>query len=97
MALALAPAILRAIDPQTPSPLQIEVASVKPNKSGSMNATMETQPGGRYVVTNVSLRLLITTAYGLTDSELVGGPAWVSGERFDITAKGEGELQSISS
>jgi uncharacterized protein (TIGR03435 family) len=95
--LAVVPAILTVRAHQAAAPLQFEVASVKPNRSGSENARMTTQPGGRYIGTNVPLRLLILHAHQLADSQLAGGPAWVSSDRFDITAKGEGEFQSISS
>jgi uncharacterized protein (TIGR03435 family) len=96
IALVVTPTILVTLAGQSAAPLQFEVASIKPNKSGDKNARMTTQPGGRYVATNVPLRLLILHAYGLTDSQLTGGQAWVSSDQFDITAKGEGEFQSIS-
>jgi uncharacterized protein (TIGR03435 family) len=46
------------------------------------------QPGGRYVALGVTLRRLAGDAYGL---DVLGGPAWVDSERFDVNAKAEGE------
>ena len=50
------------------------------------------QPGGRFTTVNVPLWDLITQAYGLQRSQLVGGPDWMETARFDITAKAEGDI-----
>lgn len=70
--------------------LAFEVASVKPNASGGVRVTIGMQPGGRFVATNVPLRLLIRHAYQLQEQQLVGGPDWIDSARFDIVAKAEG-------
>jgi uncharacterized protein (TIGR03435 family) len=69
-----------------------EVASVRPNKSGDGNSRVAIEPGGRFVATNVTLRMLIRNAYQLQEFQLVGGPGWIDTERFDITARAEGTL-----
>jgi uncharacterized protein (TIGR03435 family) len=46
------------------------------------------QPGGRYVAIGVTLRSLVGEAY---DLDVVGGPAWVDSDRFDVNARAEGE------
>lgn len=79
----------QAQPPQTAAPA-FEVASVKPNKSGDGRVMLGIQPGGRFTATNVPLRMLIRNAYLLQDSQLVGGPDWITSERFDIVAKAEG-------
>ena len=44
--------------------------------------------GGRYDLRNATMLDLIATAYSITDSDLVvGGPAWLERQRFDIAAK----------
>jgi uncharacterized protein (TIGR03435 family) len=49
------------------------------------------QPGGRYTATNVTVRTLVKSAYGLQqDVQVVGGPRWIETEPFDIVAKAEG-------
>jgi bla regulator protein blaR1 len=75
---------------QAPPP-QFEVASVKPNKSGDGRMMLGVQPGGRFTATNVALRMLIRNAYQLQDFQIVGGPDWLTSDRFDIVAKSEAD------
>jgi uncharacterized protein (TIGR03435 family) len=74
--------------------LKFEVASVKPNKSGSNRVNLTPQPGGRFTATNVSAMDLIAVAYGdvrpFPRTNILGAPSWVSRDRFDIAAKAEG-------
>jgi bla regulator protein blaR1 len=84
---AQAPA--QATDPNVP--LMFEAASVKPNKSGEQGSSIRRQPGGRLNATNFPLRALITFAYQLQPFQLVGDPAWIRNENFDIVAKMEGD------
>lgn len=67
-----------------------EVASVKLNKSGRGPAGPPMQPGGRFTLPNQTLRTLVRNAYGLQDVQISGGPSWINTDRFDITAKAEG-------
>jgi uncharacterized protein (TIGR03435 family) len=68
-----------------------EVASIKPNRSGDLRMGIGLAPGGRFTGTNVTLRQLISTAYGTSsDSQIVGGPNWMDSDRFDINAKAQG-------
>ena len=83
--------IAQSPTPGVPKP-SFEVASVKPNKSGDAGMSMTIQPGGRYVVTNAPVGLLIRNAYELQQSQLVGLPGWAESERFDIVAKGEQDI-----
>jgi uncharacterized protein (TIGR03435 family) len=68
------------------APLRFEVASVKPNRSSSGGAMINSQPGGRYLVVNMPLSAIITSAFGIRSFQLVDVPAWAQSERFDITA-----------
>lgn len=52
---------------------QFDVASVKPNKSGDAPSSSTVRPGGLYVATNVTLRALIQSAFGVRDQQIVGG------------------------
>jgi len=74
-----------------------EAASVKPNKSGDGRIALFFQPGGRFMATGVTLKMLIGAAYGtaapLPDYQLIGGPDWIGSDRFDIIAKAEGDPQ----
>jgi uncharacterized protein (TIGR03435 family) len=80
---------------QVPAPVQgprFEVASVKPSKASDPHGTIVVQPGGRYVAVNVAIRQLITQAYGVQSNQLVDGPDWTRTDRFDVTAKADGDL-----
>ncbi|HTS28887.1 MAG TPA: TIGR03435 family protein [Bryobacteraceae bacterium] len=43
--------------------------------------------GGRYVLRKATMVDLIRTAYAVEADNVVGGPAWLESDRFDITAK----------
>jgi uncharacterized protein (TIGR03435 family) len=89
------PFIVAIVSAQTPAAelekLQFEVASVKPNKSGSTSSSLQLQPGGRIVATNVAVRLLIRNLYNVQADQIVGAPDWIESERFDIEAKADRE------
>jgi uncharacterized protein (TIGR03435 family) len=70
--------------------LKFEVVSIHPSKSGSNLAHIQPSPGGRLVMENVPLRVLLQSAFGVRDRQLSGGPAWMDSDRFDIAAKAEG-------
>jgi uncharacterized protein (TIGR03435 family) len=63
-----------------------EVASVKPNTTGAPGGSF-VMPPGRFTATNIPLKVLITNAYQLSFFQVVGGPDWVSTDRFDVAAK----------
>lgn len=70
--------------PAPPAP-QFEVAEVKANHSGLPGIQGGILPGGQISVRNIPMKDLITQAYKA--AEVVGGPAWLDSERFDIVAK----------
>ena len=45
-------------------PPSFEVASIKPNQSGSHTTSAGTDPGGKFAANNASLQALIAYAYG---------------------------------
>jgi uncharacterized protein (TIGR03435 family) len=66
-----------------------EVSTVKENKSGKSGSSSDFQDG-RLTASNVSLKnLLQYEAYGIPESRILGGPKWISSERFDIEAKAD--------
>ena len=78
---------------QAPEPAPaFEVASVKPNKSGTNFVNIGNQPGGRFNATNVTPYMLIRQAYNLQPSQIIGAPSWLESEHFDIVAKAPGEV-----
>jgi uncharacterized protein (TIGR03435 family) len=81
------PRLVRAQAP-SPSPA-FEAASVKANTSVDRRVMMQTQPGGRFTATNVTVRDVVREAYRLLPFQLTGEPDWMSRDRFDIVAKGD--------
>jgi len=66
-----------------------EVASVKANKSGDSNGRLQGLPGGRVLATNMPVRPIITFAYQVAGYQLIGGPGWLTTDRYDLNAKME--------
>jgi uncharacterized protein (TIGR03435 family) len=65
-----------------------EVASIKVNRTGMRGDPPMARflPGGRWTVTNLTLRNLVLNSHRLQEFQLTGGPSWVSSDRFDIAA-----------
>jgi uncharacterized protein (TIGR03435 family) len=65
-----------------------EVASLKPDKSGTGVDRIKRFPGS-WIIENVSLKRLIGMAYGVAEGTdyLFKGPDWWDTENFDISAK----------
>ena len=73
----------------TPTPPKFEVATIKRSAPGTTQTGTVFQPGGWYRASNVRLRDLVSEAYRVRGFQVVGGPAWVASDRFDIEAKSE--------
>src|SRR5688572_3925842 len=85
-ALVLAGTVALSAQSETPTaPLAFEVASVKPNNTGS-TASRSQSGRSRVTATNVPLRWLIAEAYGVRSNRLAG-PGWIDTARFDINAR----------
>lgn len=67
------------------APVKFEAVSIKANISQINQVAIQTPPG-RFRAIAVSVKLLIQTAYGVKDPEIIGGPAWITSDRFDIEA-----------
>lgn len=78
---------------QAPSHPAFAVASVKPTDL-SLNQTIDMRvlPGGTVTAASVTLKFLISVAYGVENVQITGGPDWIETARFDLRAKpAEGE------
>jgi uncharacterized protein (TIGR03435 family) len=65
-----------------------DVVSIKPSPAGAPNRLPRISPG-RVELFNTTLKRLIASAYSrfpFDPREVVGGPAWIDSERFDIVA-----------
>jgi uncharacterized protein (TIGR03435 family) len=76
---------------QTPTavsstPAEFEVATIKA-ADPTHPIGIRRLPGGLFVTSNTSLRLLITWAYDIGDERLTGAPGWLDSARFDVVAK----------
>jgi hypothetical protein len=72
---------------QTPTPAErFEVASLKPYKGPPTMISGNVEPGGRFVA----------LAYRVRESQIIGGPAWIGNDRFDLNAKANRELPPFS-
>jgi uncharacterized protein (TIGR03435 family) len=86
----VAPAAAQQVPAQPPSDPALrpsfEVAVIRLNRSGSPLEGFETPPG-RFQAKNDSVRTLIEAAWELQKGQVVGGPAWIDAERYDIEAR----------
>jgi uncharacterized protein (TIGR03435 family) len=72
--------------PQTPPVPRFEVASVKPSLADPGNSGITTRRGS-LTANNVTLQRCIIGAYGVGPHQIVGGPAWLASDRFEINAR----------
>jgi uncharacterized protein (TIGR03435 family) len=88
--LLVAPALLHGQAPEQ-KPLTFDVAAIKENKSGTTDSRLGGPPS-RFTATNLTAFELITFAYGRQDFEIESAPDWTKSDRFDITAKADGDF-----
>jgi len=77
------------------STAKFEVASIKHNKPsgpGMMFRIDNPEGDGRFYATGPTVKMLLTMAYHVQDSQIVGAPGWINSEQFDIQAKGDSAL-----
>ena len=79
---------------QSPDIGAFEVVSVKANVSGDERTSSIVMPGARYTATNVTLRMLIKTAYQVHDDQIVGRSRL--GEHRPIRPHGTRRRQSVN-
>ena len=96
--MALATASLVAAQDAAPAAKVFEVASIKPVAPGDNRVQIQITPGGRYSGKNVNVNMLLQQAYDVRPFQISGGPSWIATDRFEITAKADGEIgQTVSS
>jgi uncharacterized protein (TIGR03435 family) len=64
-----------------------DVASIRPAQQSTQASDIRPTPFGRFTATNATGRSLILRAYGLVDAQLIGAPAWLGTERYDVDAR----------
>ena len=70
---------------QQSAPLRFEVASIKVSKAGLPGPIWGGSPG-RFAVDGVTAANLIRNAYDRRSEEVIGAPAWLDIERFQVSA-----------
>jgi uncharacterized protein (TIGR03435 family) len=85
---ASAVAVLSQTQASTVRP-EFEVVSVRPTASADGRSLVQAVQG-RLIMTNLVLRRLVLSAYGVQDYQLLGDPSWTGSERYDIQAKADG-------
>jgi uncharacterized protein (TIGR03435 family) len=79
---------------------RFDVVSIRPNRSGAVGGRNALEQDG-YAATNITLRRMIALAWQpVPDAHIVGGPDWMSSDRFDVQARFSGppsrpQLQSM--
>jgi uncharacterized protein (TIGR03435 family) len=67
-----------------------DAASVRQNKEGNQGGAYNSG-NGNLTVRNLPLKRLVLFAFRLDDPQLIGGPAWLDTDRFDVVAKADAE------
>ncbi|HEY1760125.1 MAG TPA: TIGR03435 family protein [Bryobacteraceae bacterium] len=91
-ALFLAASLAQAAAAQSEPP-RFEAAAIRPSNPEERDGPSGIQTGpGLVRGTNVTLRRIISGAYGIGEDRVLGGPAWADSDRFQITAKADEPL-----
>jgi len=69
-----------------------EVATIKPSSPDARGRGFRVN-GRHFTTLNTSLSLMIQWAYGIQAKQIVGGPAWLDTDKYDISAEPDGEGQ----
>ncbi len=62
-----------------------QTVSIKPSRNSADGTSMHTSPG-RFRAASVTPHELLLYAFGARDSQLIGGPDWLTKDKFDIEA-----------
>jgi uncharacterized protein (TIGR03435 family) len=69
---------------------KVETATIKPSRPDQQGKVLTIR--GRTLVTiNTSVSDLIVFGYGLHQKQVIGAPAWIESEKFDLTVQPDGE------
>jgi uncharacterized protein (TIGR03435 family) len=70
--------------------LTFEVASIKPSNPGLPIGGLRVMPGGQEFRTQgVTLRFMFAFMYWVPERQVIGGPAWLDSDRWDVEAKAD--------
>jgi uncharacterized protein (TIGR03435 family) len=66
---------------------EFEVASIRPDTSGTNMVSIRPPAGGRFTTTNSTVKMLVGLAYRVQGFEISGGPGWIDSDGYDINAR----------
>lgn len=70
--------------------LTYDVASIRPHAADDGSMSIYDNPlEAKFSVTGMTIKNVIEIAYGIEDFQLIGGPAWLDSEHFDLQAKSD--------
>lgn len=77
-----------ALGQDTPVRLVYDVASVKRSDPGAPEGEVDPLPGGTgYNALRISLKDMLSVMYRIPYRQILGGPEWLSTEKFDVLAR----------
>jgi uncharacterized protein (TIGR03435 family) len=79
------PVNAQSFQPAASARQTFDSVSIKPNHSAGKLDQLMVHPD-RFIYANVSVKKLITFAYGVEEYQLLGAPDWTETERFDVEA-----------
>jgi bla regulator protein blaR1 len=71
-------------------PFAFDVASIKPVSDADAPFRFRIEPNGTTAALGITVKRLLMTAYNVQGFRIVGGPAWVESQRWDVQATHEG-------
>ena len=72
-----------------------DVATVKPSHATDGHTHLYRHPDdGGFEAINISLKGLLAFAYDLPEARLIGGPAWLDSDKWDVQAKASAEVDA---
>lgn len=74
-------------------PGEFEVASIKPTPPGASGRWIRMLSTNEFAAKNHALQTLIAAAYDLNPQAILGGPAWVESDHYDIVARTPGGVR----
>ena len=88
LAIAASPALHAQTGTSTAPAPAFDVAAIRQTLTVRGRPRIISSPfDGNFSATNATLKLLVEYAYGLPQTQVIGGPDWLSSNRFDIQAK----------
>jgi len=72
-----------------------DVATIKPSHATDGHTHVYRHPDdGGFEASNISLKGLLEFAYDLPETRMIGGPAWLDSEKWDVQAKASPEVDA---